>query len=78
MLIQAQRFPVVGKITMNTFMVVDVTGHPEIKFGDEAVLFGKRGKEEIGVDEFSKHSDCPSWDEMYTSIGNQNPKVLVN
>ena len=76
-LIQGQRFPALGKVTMNT-LLVDVTGHPEIKFGDEVVLFGKQGKEEIGVEEFSKNSDCPSWDEMYTSIGNQNPKVLVN
>ena len=76
-LIQGQRFPVVGKVTMNT-LLVDVTGHPEITFGDEVVLFGKQGKEAIGVEEFSKNSDCPSWDEMYTSIGNQNPKVLVN
>lgn len=75
-LIQGQRFPVVGKITMNTSMV-DVTGHPEINSGDEVMLFGKHGKEEIGLDEYSKNSDCPSWDEMYTSIGNQNPKVLV-
>ncbi len=76
-LIQGQRFPVAGKVSMNTFMV-EVTGHPEIKSGDEVVLFGRQGKEEIGLDEFSKNSDCPSWDEMYTSIGNQNPKVLVN
>jgi alanine racemase len=76
-LIQGQRFPVVGKVCMNT-VLVDVTGHPEIKFGDEVVLFGKQGNEEIGVEEFSKNSDSPSWDEMYTTIGNQNPKVLVN
>ena len=76
-LIQGQRFPVVGKVCMNT-VLVDVTGHPEIKFGDEVVLFGKQGSEEIGVEEFSKNSDSPSWDEMYTTIGNQNPKVLVN
>lgn len=76
-LIQGQRFQVAGKVTMNSFMV-DVTGHPEIKSGDEVVLFGKQGKDEIGLDEYSKNSDSPSWDEMYTSIGNQNPKVLIN
>lgn len=76
-LIQGQRFPVVGNVTMNTVMV-DVTGHPEIKSGDEVVLFGKQGKEEIGPEEFSKNPDCLNWDEMYTSLGSQNPKVLIN
>ncbi|MCY1563006.1 Alanine racemase [compost metagenome] len=43
MLINGQRVPTVGKISMNTVMVdvTDVKGG--VKPGDEVVLFGKQG-----------------------------------
>mgnify|MGYP001159338870 CR=1 FL=1 len=75
-LVRGRRVPVVGKGTMNTVMV-DVTDHPEIRAGDEVVLYGRQGGEEISLDEFSRSLDCANWEEMATSIGNQNPKVLV-
>jgi alanine racemase len=75
-LIQGRRVQVVGKGTMNTIMV-DVTDHPGTRPGDEVVLFGRQGNAEIPLDEFAKNLDCPNWEEMATSIGNQNPKVLL-
>lgn len=47
-LIRGQRFPIVGKICMDICMA-DITGHDEIRPGDEAVLLGKQGDEEIKV-----------------------------
>jgi alanine racemase len=76
-LIQGQRCLIVGKVTMNTIMA-DVTEHPEIIVGDEVVIFGRQNREEITLEEFSKNSGCPTWEEMATSVGNQNPKLLVN
>lgn len=75
-LIQGRRVQVVGKGTMNTIMV-DVTDHPGTRPGDEVVLFGRQGSAEIPLDEFARNLDCPNWEEMATSIGNQNPKVLL-
>ncbi|AOZ01760.1 alanine racemase [Cupriavidus sp. USMAHM13] len=47
-LIQGRRFPVVGRVTMNTLMV-DVTSCPAIAAGDEVVLCGMQGESRIGV-----------------------------
>ncbi|MDR0218360.1 MAG: alanine racemase [Enterobacteriaceae bacterium] len=74
-LINGHRVPVVGSISMNTAMV-DVTDFPDVKNGDEVVLFGKQGNEEI------TQSELQQWSGMHivelTSIwGETNPKVAV-
>ncbi|HWQ10792.1 MAG TPA: alanine racemase [Holophaga sp.] len=75
-LVGGRRAPVVGKGTMNTIMV-DVTDHPEVRAGDEVVLFGRQGSEEITLDEYAKGLDCATWEEMATSVGRQSARVLV-
>jgi alanine racemase len=50
-LIRGKRFPIVGTICMDQFMV-DV-GHEEVYVGDEVVLIGKQGEEEITVEEIA-------------------------
>jgi len=52
-LINGQRAPMMGSISMNTFMV-DVTDIPGVKAGDEVVLFGKQGKAEITQSELEE------------------------
>lgn len=52
MLIRGHRCPVVGNVTMNITMV-DVTDFPDIKSGDEVVIFGKQGSEEITATDIS-------------------------
>lgn len=49
-LIHGRRVPIVGNITMNTFMV-DVTDLPDVKAGDEVVLYGRQGDAEITEEE---------------------------
>ncbi|MDD5455273.1 MAG: alanine racemase [Candidatus Ratteibacteria bacterium] len=49
-LIRGKRAPIVGRICMDQTMV-DVTGVPKAKIGDEVVLIGKRNKEIITVEE---------------------------
>jgi alanine racemase len=52
-LINGQRFPVVGSICMDQCMV-DVTGAEiPVKAGDEAVLIGRQGEDEITADELA-------------------------
>ena len=51
-LIHGQRAPIRGRVCMDQFMV-DVTHIPDVSFGDEAVLVGKRGEEEITVEELA-------------------------
>lgn len=46
MLIRGHRCPIVGNVTMNITMV-DVTDFPDIKAGDEVVIYGRQGDDEI-------------------------------
>src|SRR5208283_750130 len=55
-LIKGRRCPVLGRVTMDQ-TVVDVTDVPDTACGDEAVLFGAQGGEEIDVAEFSRAAD---------------------
>ncbi len=54
-LIRGKRFPIVGNICMDQFMV-DV-GDQEVFVGDEVILIGKQGNEEISLLEISRLCD---------------------
>lgn len=73
-LINGKRAPVIGKVTMNT-MMVDVTDVPGVKPGDEVVLYGKQGSDEITQAELETFNGALLAD-LYTVWGNSNPKVL--
>lgn len=49
-LLHGRRAPVVGRVCMDQVMV-DVGHIPGVKVGDEAVLFGRQGEQEITADE---------------------------
>ncbi|WP_027967497.1 alanine racemase [Halomonas halocynthiae] len=72
-LINGQRAPVVGGITMNTFMV-DVTDIPNVNSGDEVVIFGKQGEEEITATELQNIMNEIMVD-MYSVWSQTNPKI---
>lgn len=74
-LINGHRVRVVGKVSMNT-LLVDVTEAPDVKAGDEVVLFGKQGGSEISQTEIEEISGALLAD-LYTVWGNSNPKILV-
>jgi len=75
-LINGQRAPIIGTISMNTFMV-DVTDIPNVKAGDEVVLFGKQGSSEISQAELEKIIDV-FLAENYTVWSTSNPRILKN
>jgi len=73
-LINGQRAPSVGRVSMNTFMV-DVTDIAGVKPGDEVVLFGKQGNDEITSTELEEALDL--WiGNAYVLWSNSNPRVL--
>ena len=75
LLINGHRVPVVGRVTMNTFMA-DVTDFKDsIKLGDEVVLYGKQGKEEITAADLEPISQSIAI-EFYSNWGNLMPKIL--
>lgn len=56
-LIRGRRAPVVGAINMNMFFA-DVTNIPGVVVGDETVLVGRQGKNEITLRSFSEFSSA--------------------
>lgn len=52
-LVRGRRAPVVGRVCMD-FMMIDVTGIPKVSIGDEVILIGRQGKEEISTEEVAK------------------------
>lgn len=74
-LIQGKRAPVIGKVCMDAFMV-DVTDIPEANTGDELVIIGKQGNEEITADEFAQWNQSINY-EVLTRMGKRLPKVYL-
>ena len=73
-LINGHKVPVVGKVSMNTTMV-DVTDFPDIKAGDEVVLYGKQGNEEVKQADLEEYNGALLAD-LYTVWGNSNQRKL--
>jgi alanine racemase len=67
-LIRGQRCPILGRITMDQFMV-DVTDLPrDVAPGEEVVLFGRQGDDEITVGEVAAWAGTITWD-VLTRLG---------
>ncbi len=72
-LIGGRRCAVLGRVTMDQ-TVVDVTDLPGAAGGDEAVLIGRQGAEEISVVEFSRWAETIPW-ETLCSITKRVPRI---
>ncbi len=67
-LIRRKRCPILGRITMDQFMI-DVTDLPrDVAPGEEVVLFGKQGEEAITVNEVASWAGTITWD-IVTRLG---------
>jgi alanine racemase len=73
-LIRGRRYPLAGTVTMDQ-IVVDVGDDP-IEVGDQVVLIGRQGDEEIGADEWAKRVDTISY-EIVCDIGPRVPRRYV-
>ena len=62
-LIDGQRCPVLGRLTLDQ-TIVDVTDLASVACGDEAVLFGRQGSAEITITEFSRWADTIPWETL--------------
>jgi alanine racemase len=73
-LIRGKRFPIVGTICMDQLMV-DI-GDQEVYVGDEVVLIGKQGDQEISLAEMSSLCDTIPY-EILCLLNNRIPRVLT-
>ena len=66
-LIGGRRCAVLGRVTMDQIMV-DTSAVGELAVGDEAVLIGPQGDDEIRVGELARKADTIAW-EIFTGLG---------
>jgi alanine racemase len=72
-LIRNRRCPVLGRVTMDQ-TIVDVTDVENVACGDEVVLVGRLGDQEISLTEFSRSADTIPW-ETLTSVTKRVPRL---
>jgi alanine racemase len=74
-LVRPRRCPVVGTVCMDAIMI-DVTDLPEAKAGDEAVLIGRQGQEEILADEIAANGNTINY-EIVCKISPRVTRIFV-
>jgi alanine racemase len=73
-LIGGHRYPIAGTVTMDQ-LLVDV-GDAEVDVGDEVVLIGEQGDEQVTADEWAAHLDTIGY-EIVCGIGSRVPRRYV-
>ena len=74
-LIRGHRCAVLGRVTMDQIMA-DVTALPEVAAGEEVVLIGRQGEEEISAAELSRKAGTIPW-EIFTGLGRRVERVYL-
>ena len=74
-LVCGQRVPLVGRVCMDQIMV-DVTGVPGVSIGDEAVLLGKQGNDEISAEELAVQAGTINY-EIVCMISHRVPRKYL-
>jgi alanine racemase len=74
-LIRGRSAPVVGRVCMNILMV-DVTDLPEVSIGDEVVLVGRQGDDEVQVEELASLTDTINY-EFLARLSPAIPRMVV-
>ena len=72
-LVKGRRCPVLGRITMD-LTVVDVTDLPGVAPGEDAVLFGRQGGDEITAGELGAWAGTIPWD-ILCAVTKRVPRV---
>ena len=72
-LVRGMKAPIVGRVCMDQCLC-DVTHVPNVSIGDEAVLIGRQGDEEITTDEIALKTGTISY-EVLCAIGSRVQKV---
>jgi alanine racemase len=74
-LVQGKRCPLLGRVTMD-LIVIDISHLPDVDVGEEVVLMGRQGAEEIPCAELSDKAGTITWD-ITTRIGQRVKRVFV-
>jgi alanine racemase len=74
-LIRGQRAALVGTVSMDMAMA-DVSHLPDVEAGDEVVILGRQGDDEIDLDEFAESAGIIPH-ELLVRLGNRAPRVYL-
>jgi alanine racemase len=74
-LVRGKRVPVVGRVSMD-LVTIDVTDIEDAGPGDEVVLLGRQGEEEIAVEELAAKLDTISY-EVFCGVGKRVPRIYL-
>jgi alanine racemase len=74
-LIRGQRAPLVGTVSMDMAMA-DVSHLPDVESGDEVVVLGRQGDDEITLDEFAESAGIIPH-ELLVRLGSRAPRVYL-
>src|SRR5205814_1422630 len=74
-LVRGRRCALLGRVTMD-LMMIDVSDIGEAQVGDEVVLMGRQGDEEITATELAERAETITW-EIVTRIGTRVRRVYL-
>ncbi|MEP7014499.1 MAG: alanine racemase [Verrucomicrobiota bacterium] len=74
-LVRGQRCPLLGRVTMDLIMI-DVSKVKDVDVGDEVVLMGRQGDEEVSAQELAGKAETITW-EITTRIGARVRRVFM-
>ncbi|WP_291725427.1 alanine racemase [Bernardetia sp.] len=74
-LIRGERMAVVGVVNMN-LMIIDLEKNPNVEIGDEVILIGRQGDQEISVASFGEMSNQLNY-ELLTRLPMNIPRKVV-
>ena len=75
LLVKETRVKQVGTICMD-MCLIDVTCLPDVKMGDEVVIFGSQGNDQIKVEELATKADTIPY-EILCGVGKRVPRVYI-
>ncbi len=75
-LVGGRRCPLLGRVTMD-LIVIDISHLKDVDVGDEVVLMGRQGNEEISAHELAEKAGTITWD-ITTRIGPRVKRVFVS
>jgi alanine racemase len=74
-MIRGKRVPIVGRICMDQTMM-DVSSIPDLRIGEEVVLFGRSEEGELPVDEIATEMNTINY-EVVCQLGKRVPRIYV-
>jgi len=75
-LVRGRRVSVIGRVCMDQTMI-DVTNLPQVEVGDEVVLWGKQGQEEITVEEIAEKIGTINYEIVHMPDKKRVPKLFI-